>query len=224
MRKLTPGSGVLAALIISFVLSGCGAGNVGQVRDVQSKSDAVAEAATAAFAARTAAEERAAAEAAAADAAIDAAKAAAAAPALTITCSDAFQGDARWVDSGFGYDIKAYPPFRVRIDYGDGRSYEGDDRHLAAVFSHRYTAPGEYTVVASVTDAEGGTADGTCINSWIPTSYVPVTPASPAMPAYPGAGSPAGVPGGGYPVTCSDGWTSNSGGKSGACSSHGGIG
>ena len=139
-------------------------------------------------------------------------------PKVTIDCGKDFIGDCDWLDTVIGYSVHAYPPYRIRIDYGDGRSYENNDEHLAAVFTHRYTTPGTFTVVASVTDVNGATAEGTCVNSWIPTPATATTPTTPIYPFTPIS------PGGGYTVTCSDGWSSSSGGKQGACSSHGGVG
>lgn len=80
-------------------------------------------------------------------------------------------GAAARLDYNDGYQISAVKPFRVRIDYGDGRTYENDNGHLALVFSHRYRSLGRHVVTAILTDAQGETARGTCRADWaLPTA------------------------------------------------------
>jgi hypothetical protein len=211
MRKVKPFR-CLAMLAFASVLTGCGAGPVEPTNapvgsPVQITTDAAGEAARAA--ADAAALAAAATVAADSEAAI-AELGAAAAPALTIACPKAIRHNAQWVDTLFSYDWKANPPFTVSIDYGDGRTYENDQDHLTSVFGHRYHGPGKYVVLATLTDAQGQTAQATCETFWL----------SPA----PYAQTPSRASGGsGYTALCSDGTTTSSGGIQGACSSHGGL-
>jgi hypothetical protein len=138
--------------------------------------------------------------------------------ALEITCSDPYVGPGEGtLDYSFGYSTNAVEPFRVSIDYGDGRVYENDNAHLAAVFTHTYRSPGSRVVVATLTDAAGTVTQSNCTADW--------SVQDPPAPPAPAAGAPAGqlpVVGGGSTL-CSDGTTTSSAGSQGACSWHGGL-
>jgi hypothetical protein len=84
------------------------------------------------------------------------------APALAMTCP--IGGTV--ASPEFGHDVTATAPYSVTIDYGDGDRYTDDDQHLAAIFTHRYSAAGSFTVNAVVTDATGRTASASCMYTW----------------------------------------------------------
>lgn len=96
-------------------------------------------------------------------------------PDLDLTCSEDFEGRAEWVDVSFGYDYDVNEPFTIEIDYGDGRTYEDDHQNLDLIFSHRYKAPGSYSVSAVLTTQDGvSSPPTTCAWTWLrPVSTIP---------------------------------------------------
>lgn len=92
----------------------------------------------------------------------------------------------------FGHDITATRPYTVTIDYGDGQHYTNGDQYLDVVFAHAYSAPGSFTVTATLTDAAGRKATATCVYAWTapaaaaaPSSAPGITKSKPASPEAP---------------------------------------
>lgn len=104
------------------------------------------------------------------------------------------------------------PLIRFDIDYGDGNRYASQTE--AAVFEHRYGAPGTFTVTAVVTDANGRQGSSSCRFFWnrpSPTSSPTSTPSSSASSTD------------GATAICNDGSLSYSQHRRGTCSHHGGA-
>ena len=138
-------------------------------------------------------------------------------PSISLECPDDVEdfGEYSWWRMSFGYNIRwdARAGFdRIKIDYGDGRSYTSYSDSDAEVnaFWHKYWNPGTFRVRATITDGQGKSDTATC--SWTWTSY------------WSGGGSTYYDSGGGYRTgaVCADGSTSSATG-SGACSWHGGV-
>lgn len=142
----------------------------------------------------------------------------------------------------FGHTVRAAAPYTVAIDYGDGRSYANDDRHLSSVFSHTYASAGSFDVSARLTDAAGRSVEATC--TWTRTAPATSAAAAGATGAGGSAGSGSGsgdeyytnVDGNqvhrpeaapaapdGATAQCGDGTYSSSQHRSGTCSHHGGV-
>jgi hypothetical protein len=84
------------------------------------------------------------------------------APTMSLTCpAGGFDASPE-----FAEHISATAPYTVDIAYGDGDRYRNDDKHLAAIFSHRYSLSGNFTVNAVLTDAAGQTTSASCLYSW----------------------------------------------------------
>jgi hypothetical protein len=127
---------------------------------------------------------------------------------FTISCPGWVPIYGGWVDVNMRWvDLRAYPPYRTHIDYGDGHQYENDDQHLRSVFSHRYVSAGDFQVTATLTDRLLNVVQSSCT---IPVQAV-------VLGQAPDSGSGTSAP-------CADGTLTSSAGKQGACSSHGGLG
>ncbi|MDQ1513938.1 MAG: hypothetical protein QOC59_1780 [Microbacteriaceae bacterium] len=136
----------------------------------------------------------------------------------------------------FGHRITAAAPYTVAINYGDGDRYTNDDKHLKAIFGHRYRTAGTFTVGAVLTDASGQTTTATCAYGWTAPVRVSV-PAPHSSTTGSGSGdSYVNVDGNTIhsPVTassapsgatakCNDGTWSFSQHHSGTCSGHHGV-
>jgi hypothetical protein len=95
-------------------------------------------------------------------------------PTIALDCNKSDNpkiGEYAWVRPSFGatWNWDRQSEFdKIKMDYGDGKTYEADDSSTAAekAFWHKYTAPGTYTVKATIFDTAGQQASDSCTWTW----------------------------------------------------------